>query len=172
MTRILVAVLLLAQWQFAAAEIIEYEIYELSRGGAVPKLIAKGKREYSLKDVEVRPYQRNGRRIAEKLIELENGYRVGARIFYEKELTGFGLLAKRSNADFSWEWYNKESGNRFKKLQGQTYVTVKTAGMPAVEELVEVTFLEDTNLRFIANSQGMEDTHSIIVKAGSVFKFE
>lgn len=172
MTRIFIAVLLVAQWQFATAEAIEYEIYELSKGGEARKLIAKGKREYSLKDVEVHPYQRNGRKIAEKLIELEQGYRVGARIFYEKELTGFGLLAKRSNADFSWEWYNKETGNRFKKLQGQTYVTVRTAGQPMVEELAEVRFLEDTNLRFIANRQGMDDTHSIIVKAGSVLKFQ
>jgi len=172
MTRLLVAVLLVAQWQFAVAEVIEYEIYELSKAGGGSKLIAKGKREYSLKDVEVRPYQRNGRQVAEKLIELEKGYRVGARIFYEKELTGFGLLANRSGSDFSWEWYNKESGNRFKKLQGQSYVTVKTAGMPAVEELAEVTFLEDTNLRFIANGQGMDDTHSITVKAGSVIKFQ
>jgi hypothetical protein len=172
MTRILIAVFLFAQCQLAVAEVIEYEIYELTKSAAGPKLIAKGKREYSLKDVEVHPYQRDGRQVAEKLIELEKGYRVGARIFYEKELTGFGLLAKRSNADFSWEWYNKESGNRFKKLQGQTHVTVKTAGMPVVEELAEVTFLEDTHLRFIANRQGMDDTHSIIVKAGSVFRFK
>jgi len=172
MTRILLAVLLIAEWQLAAAEVIEYEVYELSKGGAARNLIAKGKREYSLKDIEVHPYQRNGRQVAEKLIELEQGYRVGARIFYEKELTGFGLLAKRSNADFSWEWYNKENGNRFIKLQGQTYVTVRTVGQPMVEELAEVKFLEDTNLRFIANRQGMKDTHSIIVKAGSVLKFQ
>ncbi len=172
MKRILIAVLLIAQWQFAAAEVIEYEIYELSKSGEARQLIARGKREYSLKDIEVHPYQRDGRQIAEKLIELEQGYRVGARIFYEKELTGFGLLAKRTKADFSWEWYNKETGNRFKKLQGHTYVTVRTVGQPMVEELTEVKFLEDTNLRFIANRQGMDDTHSIIVKAGSVLKFQ
>lgn len=170
MKQILIVLLFIAQWQLAYAEIIEYEIYELSKGSEARKLIAKGKREYSLKDIEVHTYQHDGRQIAEKLVELEQGYRVGARIFYERELSGFGLLARRSNADFSWEWYNKQTGNRFRKLQGGTHVTVQVTGQPMVEELAEVKFLEDANLRFIANRQGMDDTHSIIVKAGSVLR--
>lgn len=170
--RSIITILLIALSQLAVAEVIEYEIYELSKGETGKILIAKGKRDYSVKDIEVHPYERGGRKVAEKLIELEKGYKVGARIFFEKQLTGFGLLAKRSSADFSWEWYNKKNGNRFHKLQGGTHVQIKTTGMPLIEELAEVMFLEDTKLSFIANRQGMDDTHDIIIKAGSVLKFK
>jgi hypothetical protein len=170
--RSIITILLISLSQLAIAEVIEYEIYELPKGDAKKVLIVKGKRDYSVKDVEVHPYERGGRKVAEKLIELEQGYKVGARIFFEKQLTGFGLLAKRSSSDFSWEWYNKKSGNRFHKLQGGTYVQIKTTGMPLIEELAEVTFLEDTKLSFIANRQGMDDTHDIIIKAGSVLRFK
>ena len=169
MTRLSLAALLLLVSSAAAAEVIVYEIYEISKIGS--RLIAKGKREYSVSDVKVHPYERGGQKIAEKLIELEQGYRVGARIFFEKELTGFGLLAKHSDHDFSWEWYNKESGSRFRKLQGGTAVEVTVSGRPFMEELAEVRFLDDTNLGFIAG-RGRDDTHRIVVKAGSVFRFK
>lgn len=153
----------------SAAEVIEYEIYEISKVGG--KLLAKGKREYSVNDVKVHPYERSGQKIAEKFVDLEQGFRVGARIFYEKELTGFGLLAKRSDFDFSWEWYNRESGSRFRKLQGGTLVEVNVFGRPFLEELAEVRFLDDTRLRFNADRRVMDDTHVIVVKAGSVLRF-
>ncbi len=40
-----------------------------------------------------------------------------------------------------------------------------------MEELAEVRFLDDTNLAFIAG-RGRDDTHGIVVKAGSVFRFK
>ena len=169
MIRAAIAIFLLIFSSAAAAEIIVYEIFEISKIGS--KSIAKGKREYSVSDVQIHPYERDGRKMAEKLIELEGGYRVGARIFYEKELTGFGLLAQRSSADFSWEWYNREFGNRFRKLQGGTAVEVKIEGLPFFEELAEVKFLDDTNLQFKIG-RGQDDTHRILIKAGSVFRFK
>jgi hypothetical protein len=172
MTRILLGAVLFAASQIVLAQAIEYEIYELSKAGLPPKLVAKGKRQYSLNDVEVQPYKRDGRPIAEKFIELEKGFKVGARIFLKKELNGFGLLARKSNFDFSWEWYDKEKDNLYKKFQGPGRVMVKAVGMPEIEELAEVTFLEDTRLRFVANGQGTEDTHHILIKAGSVLRFK
>jgi hypothetical protein len=168
-TRLALAVLLALISSAVGAEVITYEIYEVSKIGS--RLIAKGKREYSIVDVKARPYERDGHKVSEKLIELEQGYRVGARIFFEKELTGFGLLAKHSDHDFSWEWYNKESGSRFRKLQGGTAVEVSVSGRPIMEELAEVRFLDDTSLGFIAG-RGSDDTHKIVVKAGSVFRFK
>jgi pimeloyl-ACP methyl ester carboxylesterase len=150
------------------AEAITYEIYEISNIGR--RLIAQGTRQYSVADIKVHPYERNGRKIAEKFLELEQGYRVGARIFSETELTGFGLLARRSDRDFSWEWYRKESGTRFRKLQGGTAVEVSVWGQPFTEELAAVRFLDDTSLGFIAG-QGRDDTHKIVIKAGSVLRF-
>jgi len=169
MTRLAIAtVLVLASWG-ARAEAIVYEIHEVSNIGS--RLIAKGKREYTVSDVKVHPYERDGHKIAEKFVELEQGYRVGARIFFEKELTGFGLLARQSEHDFSWEWYNKESGNRFRKLQGGTTVEVSVSGRPLMEELAEVRFLDDTTLGFMVG-RARDDTHKIIVKAGSVLRFK
>lgn len=167
----MVGALLLVFIPFAGAEAITYEIYELSGGGEGPRLVAKGVREYTLKDIEVHPYQRDGVSIAEKFLELEQGYRIGARIFYEAELTGFGLLAKRARNDFSWEWYNKQAGNRFRKLQGGTYVEVKVVGAPGEQELAQVAFVDDTRLRF--KQLGADsDTHGIIIRAGSILRFK
>jgi len=172
MIRTALTVVLLAVTSPLLAEVIEYEIYELSKSGTDRTLIAKGKRSYSIKDVQVRSYEREGQKIAEKFVELEQGYKIGARIFYGEELTGFGLLARRSVADFSWEWYKKEAGNRFRKLRGGTLVEIKTEAQPAAEELVEVRFLDDTTLRFVLERRGMDPTHSIIVRAGSVLRLK
>jgi hypothetical protein len=168
MTRLAIATLLFLASSTAGAEAITYEVYEISKIGS--RLIAKGKREYTVSDVTVRPYEREGRKIAEKFVELEQGYRVGARIFFEKELTGFGLLARHSDHDFSWEWYNKESANRFRKLQGGTAVEVSVSGRPLMEELTEVRFIDDTSLGFMVG-RARDDTHKIIIKAGSVLRF-
>ena len=151
------------------AEEIQYEIYEISRIGS--KLVASGKRDYSVKDVELHPYSSQGRDVVEKLVELERGYRIGARILVEKELLGFGLIAQKSEEDFSWNWYNRESVNRYKQLFGGTLVDVTIYGRPFKEELIEVRFLDDAVLRFKA-AGAREDTHRILVKAGSVLRLK
>ncbi|HEU4923828.1 MAG TPA: hypothetical protein VFT23_12240 [Burkholderiales bacterium] len=167
--RLALAVVLVLASFAAIAETITYEIYEVSNIGS--RLIAKGQRHYTVSDVKVHPYERGGRKIAEKFIELEQGYRVGARIFFQEELTGFGLLARHSDQDFSWEWYKKEDGNRFRKLEGGTAVEVNVSGRPLMEELAEVTFLDDTALGLTVG-RARDDTHKIIVKAGSVLRFK
>ena len=129
MKRLVVATVLLILMPLAGAETITYEIYELSERAQSSRLIAKGVRQYTVQDIEVFPYQREGMSIAEKFIELEQGYSIGARIFYGRNLTGFGLLAKRSPGDFNWEWYSNATGNRFRKLQGGAYVIFKVDGL-------------------------------------------
>ena len=153
----------------ARAESIEFEVREISRIGS--RVMAKGRRDYSLSDIKVHPYERDGQSISEKLLELQDGFKIGARVFFETELSGFGLVAQRNNGDFSWEWFNKVSGARFKKLQGGQGVDVRTQRTPIGEELVEVKFLDDTTLRF-KNRGAQDDTHHIIVKAGSVLRFK
>ncbi len=161
-------VLAVASSCMAFAEAVTYEVREVSRIGS--RVVAKGTREYSPTDVLVHPYERDGKHIAEKLLELEQGFKIGARIFNDKDLTGFGLLAQQSDRDFSWEWFSKESGMRFRKLQGGQYVEVQTMRSPVGDELVQVRFLEDTTLGF--HPRGVEhDTHKILIKAGSVLRF-
>ena len=154
----------------AWAQTIEYEIYELTKL-AGPRLIAKGSRTYSPSDVKVYPYTAQGRQIAEKFVELEQGYKIGARIFADKELKGFGLLAQKSDDDFSWNWYSRDFGNRFRKLRGGTLVEVKVTGQPVFEELTEVSFVEDTRLGFTVG-RAEDHTHTILVRAGSVLRFK
>lgn len=153
---------------FAQTETIAYEIFELQRDG--PKSIASGVRTYSIADVVAKPYVRDGMEIVEKSIELEKGFWIGARVFREPRLTGFGLVSGRSEDDFSWDWYSHSFGTQFTKLQGGTTVTVQTFGAPFFQELASVSFNEDTVLRFVAARRGREDTHHIHVKAGSVLR--
>lgn len=152
----------------AQAESIDFEVREISRIGS--RTVAKGRRDYSPSDIKVHPYERDGQSISEKLLELQDGFKIGARIFFEKDLSGFGLVAQRNSDDFSWEWFNKASGTRFTKLQGGQSVEVRTQLTPLGEELLEVKFLDDTTLRF--KSMGArEDTHHIVVRAGSILRF-
>jgi len=176
MKRVIVAILFSTLAAFMSAEVIQaeviqYEIYELSPSGGKPRLIAKGKRDYSLGDVEVHPSPIYGVQKARKLIELEQGYRVGAYVIQEKQHNGFGLIAQQSDTDFSWEWYDRETGNRFRKRQGRTYVKARIERAQQIEELVEVTFLDDTKLR-IKTMRSRDFTHVILIKAGSVFRFK
>jgi len=159
---------LLATPALLRAQVVEYEVREVSRIGS--RLIAQGRREYEINNIEVYPYERNGQRISEKFLELSSGFKIGARIFSEKQLSGFGLLARKDDTDFSWEWFNKESASRFTKLQGGQAVEVRTYATPFGEELTQVRFLEDTTLRF-KHRGAADDTHHIVVKAGSVLRF-
>jgi hypothetical protein len=148
------------------AEEIEYEIIEISTG----KTIGKGVKVYTFRDVIKHPYKVGGRLVVEKFIELENGFKIGARIFQEPKLTGFGLLAQLTENDFSWEWYNQVDRDLFKKLQGGTHIKVKISGLPIVEILEEVNFLEKTKLRFKLKD-AEKDTHNIVIQKGSVLRF-
>lgn len=146
---------------------ISYEIYDKVKG----KLIAKGVTSYSSNDVISR-YRDPNKSTVEKYIELKDGYKIGARIFSVQKLTGFGLLAQLTVQDFSWEWYELENGSIFRKLQGRTFVKTRVSGGPLLEILEEVDFLDDTTLRFKAGGAGQDDSHEIIIKKGSVLKFD
>ncbi len=148
-------------------EVIEYSVFESASNNKV----CSGKKVYSITDVILNPYKSQGRDVVEKFVELEQGYKIGARLFPDSKLTGFGLLAGKSNSDFSWEWCDKKDGNVFVKLQGGNLVKVAVSGLPMLEILSEVEFLDDTRLGFILNRSGEDETHYIIVKKGSVLKF-
>lgn len=170
MNNVLKSIALLFVCQVCAAETITYEIYERVESGAFTKLVAAGSRTYGLTDLVISPYESDGKYIREVFVELEQGYKIGARIFSERRLTGFGLLAQKTDRDFSWEWYDKLEGNEYVKRQGGTTVTVKVTGLPLFEELASVSFDEDAHLSFIFNQKGDESTHLIVVKSGSILR--
>ena len=135
--KIIIAILLTLFSFVTYAEKIEYEIYEIQSG----KLIGSGIKIYTVDDIIVKPYTGNGREVVEKHIELEQGFKIGARIFPGEQLTGFGLLAEKTSKDFSWEWYNQIEGSTFKKLQGaQGLVTIRVSKPLKIELLEEVIF--------------------------------
>ena len=151
------------------AEEIKYEIYEAGSG----ELIASGVKTYSKNDVIHKPYTKNGRSIVEKFIELEGGYKVGSRIFPENQLTGFGLVAEKTSSDFSWEWFNQVEGRTFKKLQGEKgLVEIRISYLPGIEVLEEVKFLDDAYLSFRLGGAEYPESHNILVKKGSVLRFD
>lgn len=156
---------LLSSLSFATE--ISYEIYDIAQN----KIVAKGTRSYSKADVIENPYQSRGKQVVEKYVELESGFKVGARIFFEPKITGFGLVAQLTSEDFSWEWYNLERDSIFKKLQGGTFVEVRFSGAPLLQILQEVDFLDDTTLRFRLDG-APDETHEILIKKGSVLRFD
>ena len=155
---------LLAFTAFACSETIEYSIYE----SATNKELSSGVRHYTSKDLIVRRLDQD---LVKKYLELEHGYRIGASLRSEKQITGFGLQFNKTDSDFSWEWYDKSDGTKFIKRQGGTLVRIKTTGLPLSESLSSVEFLDDTKFGFILNSKGETETHYIIIKKGSVLNF-
>jgi len=148
-------------------KLLIYSIYELPAN----KKICSGTRTYSSADIVTTHKKGSNEEIIQKYLELEQGYKIGASLFQSKELIGFGLKAKKNDSDFSWEWYDKKQGNIFVKRQGETLVKIKVNGLPMLETLASVEFLDDTKLGFILNAQGTADTHYILISKGSVLNF-
>ena len=167
--KIVLSVFLALFSSVCTAEKIEYEIYEIATG----ELIGSGIKVYTKNDVILKPYFSNGRQVAEKHIELEQGYKIGARIFPKHRLTGFGLVAEKTSDDFSWEWYNQTEGRTFKKLQGtKGLVVIRVSGLPVIEVLEQVEFLDDATLSFSLGGAGKSESHEIVVKQGSILRFD
>jgi hypothetical protein len=160
----------------ARAESLTYEAYEFV-SPSKRKLIDQGTLQYDpARDViTVRRGGPDTRVFWTRGIELPNGFLITAKVNLEpiEELRGFGLqlLHRRYPMGFSWEWYNREEGDEFDKLQGVGRVRIVSHKTAETEQLVRVEFLDDTELRFCTNlfqCQGGEKTHVLIVRGGSV----
>src|SRR5690349_11258251 len=106
----------------ASAEQIIYELYDITNP-ANRILLAKGVKEYTLKDVVVETNLLVRAQNWSKEIPITDEFHAGAVIYREKELTGFALQLKRrgtfmgvlSQGGFSWDWFDRESGLIFRK---------------------------------------------------------
>jgi hypothetical protein len=152
------------------SEKLTYDAYSL--GGAIGRqLLLHGVRTYSPAcDIDVRPLAANA---WNKSLLLEGGFVIEASVYREPTLTGFGLTIDKPAANgFSWEWFDIESGNVFRKLQGPGRVAVEVAKGPGYEELRSVEFLDDITLRYrddSTNAPGAH-THEVVVRKGSVLR--
>jgi hypothetical protein len=164
-----------------SAERIDYELYDVSSAGN-RVLLARGVRDYTLKDVVVSENTFGRERNWDKEIPIVEGFNAGAVIYREKELTGFalqlqrrgGLMGLLSQGGFSWDWFDREAGLVFRKRQGGGRIKVTLVASNAFQEIAAVEVLEDVTLRV----QGRPwwffndgDTHHLVVRKGSVFRF-
>jgi len=150
----------------ALASTITYEIYDYSKDKN-GHLVAAGSKEYS--DVDINIACDNSH--CKKILLLEQGYSVGASIYREQKLTGFGIWVRRNNQGFSWEWFNLDGNRTFKKLQEGGMVTVKYSGLPIVEEIAEIIFDTNISLRLNESNEVGSVTQRILIKKGSILKF-
>jgi hypothetical protein len=175
------AFLLLSLWPlFATAERVSYELYELSANDG-RKLLVKGTKEYSPGEVIVEEFADGTQRRWTKELAISKGFAIGASVYREKRLDGFGLwlksregfLAELNRGGFSWEWFDRESGNVYRKRQGLGRVKVTLVPSTSYEEISSIEFLDDVILR-LNNSlllSSDRDTHHIVIAAGSILRF-
>ena len=155
----------------AASETLDYEIYALQEQGK-RELLAEGTKEYQLSDVMVIEKRKNGKTSWSKMVPIWGDFSVGASIYRERPLTGFGLWIKRPGSGFSWDWFDLDHDGFFEKLQGGGRVRVETKTTEGSEELLAVEFLTDVTLRgrFSFWMLSTEDTHHLIIKKGSILR--
>jgi hypothetical protein len=104
-----------------------------------------------------------------KTLSLDYGLSISSDVYREKELTGFGLVLVRDDSPgFSWEWFEREKGDVFRKLRGGGKVRVSVAKSDEFQELVAVEFLDDITLR--CTDEEIGTTHEVRVRKGSVFR--
>jgi hypothetical protein len=155
------------------AETLTYEAFSLGPHGG-RTLIGQGTRQYTVRDVMVEAFGGESPFWSKDLL-LFSGFSVGARIFREQTLDGFGLVVRRRDDKygFSWEWFDRDHGDIFAKLQGSGRVRVSVIEGPGYQELAGVEFLDDITLRYLddmMSHQVGENTHEIVVKKGSVLR--
>lgn len=178
---IVIFVALLLHFSVASAETLYFELYEVSDGRR-GTLLASGERKYTTQDVLTEERSSSEGPWKSKAIPVALGFKAGAAIYPERDLTGFGLwlrggdswLAQISSGGFSWDWFERESGNVYRKLQGSGRVKVTPASAPNQLEIGTVEVLEDIVLRvklrpwFFFTSN---DTHHLLLKKGSVLRY-
>jgi hypothetical protein len=106
-----------------------------------------------------------------KALPVAAGYDIRASIVPEKQIDGFGLQLTRQGDGFSWEWFQRESGDVFRKIQGGGQVQVRFRTVGDVQELAEVYFIDNVTMRidrYWLVPFHHSDTDELVIKRGSV----
>ena len=172
-TLLTVAVLFLTALLLASArgcrDSFDYAIYAIPTGSK-PDLLAQGTAKADGTNVKSAEGAAFGRHFQRKWIELESDFIVGANVYREKRLDGFGLWIRRHGSGFSWNWFTRESGLVFRKLQGSGRIEASLTPNKEYEELSGVEFLDDVTLTGQFGWLPYWDTHQVIIKKGSVLR--
>lgn len=151
-----------------SAESIQYEIVALHWWGN--ELIAKGTYEYTVRDVRVTELATGDAHVWQKSVKIWGEYAIGASVYREASLDGFGLWVQKGQHGFSWDWFDRESKDVYRKLQGPGRVRVRFTAAPNSEEIAAVEFLEDVTLRGMFSWWPFSDSHHVLVRKGSVLR--
>ena len=152
--------------------------FRLSTTGSLPHaILADGTKTYSPEtDIEIEAAGPKDAPVAwSKRLELAQGFKLEAYVTRESALDGFGLVvtSPASPDDFSWNWFDRESGAAFTKRRGTGRLKVSERRVGKLVELEAVEFLDDVALTYRDNKQAKtpdERTHELLIKKGSVFR--
>lgn len=155
----------------AQAEKLSYSIYSLPLIFGERETITEGVRTYVHDDIQVEagpaPNVKNWR----KTLVISHGFSIGASVYREPKIEGFGLWMHKNGGGFSWEWFDLEKENIFCKRQGAGRVKVQFRQVEGEQELASIEFLEDVTFRL--DTLWLipfwdKDTHHLVVKKGGV----
>ncbi len=173
----LLATVLTATSHVCVAASISYVITDCS-DPAHPSEIAHGTKTYSPDDVEVIARGGDKHPFLLKSIDLADGFQIGASVFSEKTIDGFGLWAELTGLravwhgrGFSWEWFYQPVDGVFRKLQEGGRVRVTFREVQGLKEIAMITFESDVSLRINNTGEVGAVTHRVLVKKGSVLEF-
>lgn len=128
-------------------EELMFSLYRRPLFGSEPELVQKGVRKYERSEVRVMPGPTKGGHGKVYTLPVVEDFSIHAHIYREPRIDGFGLTLERGLGGFSWEWFSREEGNVFRKLQEGGRVSVRMRQFPEGMELAEIRVLEDITLR-------------------------
>lgn len=159
----------------APSQSLIYSIYSLSPLFGEQQKIAEGERVYTPEDILVTPYHHSPFATDwSKSLAISNGFSIGAEVYREAKIGGFGLSISLNGEGHSWEWFDKKDKDIFCKRQGKGHVKVRIKSIDNQEELTSIEFLDDITLRLQTDNWWQsipfldKDTHIVIVRKGSV----
>ena len=163
----------------ALAESFFFEVYVLEGSGK--RLLSKGEKKYTRKDIEVTKLSGRGETFANLSLDLGNGFAVGCIDDPQRSVEGIGFWMNRvphpdesdQYAGFSWELYKRSTGATFKKVMGDGQIRIETRRAGDIEWLTRVEFLDDTVFRLVAKrgAKPSEISHEMLIRKGSVLAF-
>lgn len=161
------------------AESFFFEVYALE--GLGKRLLSKGEKKYTRKDMEVTRMSGRGERLANMSLDLGNGFAVGCSDDGQSSVEGIALWMNRvpdpdesdQYAGLSWELYKRSAGSTFRKQQGDGQIRIETRRAGEIEWLTRIEFLDDTVFRLVAKrgAKPGEISHEMLIRKGSVLAF-
>ena len=146
---------------------LTYDVFQVSNDGT-RKPLGQSIRQYRPgTDVLVEDMPSGAK---SKTLSLDHDLVLVVDVYREPRLEGFGLSVHGGGGSpaFSWEWFDLEKDDVFRKRQGTGKARVSVANDAGRQELIAVEFLEDITLRLIDFKTG--NRVEIVIRKDSVLR--